>query len=59
MAREGATISRRGISPESAFALFLGQLIYDVPDNDQTGIYSALRGHSFSRHDVRGQRPLG
>jgi len=34
--------------PEDIFNQFLGQFIYDVPD-DATGLYSALRGQSLAR----------
>jgi hypothetical protein len=37
------------MDPEQALALFLGQCIYDVMDDD-TGVHSSLRGHSFSRN---------
>src|SRR6516164_5703729 len=36
------------IDPELLLAYFLGQLIYDVDDN--TGVYSAMRGHSLARN---------
>jgi hypothetical protein len=36
------------VDPELALALFLSQMIYDVPDDD-IGTQSALRGHSFAR----------
>ena len=36
------------IDPELLLAYFLGQLIYDVSD-DESGVYSALRGHSLAR----------
>src|SRR5262245_23629534 len=36
------------VDPETALSLFLGQLIYDVPD-DAVGVYSAMRGHSLGR----------
>src|SRR6185437_10996268 len=39
---------RPDIDPELLLAHFLGQLIYDVPD-DESGVYSALRGHSLAR----------
>src|SRR5437660_4542160 len=34
--------------PRPFFAHCLGQVIYDVSDDD-TGVYSALRGHSLTR----------
>jgi hypothetical protein len=35
--------------PELLFSYFMGQLLYDAAD-DQTGVYSALRGHSLGRN---------
>jgi hypothetical protein len=46
--REGEAPSRPNLEPELLFSYFLGQLLYDVPDNDQ-GVYSGLRGHSLCR----------
>jgi hypothetical protein len=46
--RESEGLRRPDTEPELALALFLGQFIYDLPD-DQTGIYSALRGQSLAR----------
>lgn len=48
IAKEAETTFRPDVSPESAFAQFLGQLVYDVED-DASGVYSGLRGHSFAR----------
>jgi hypothetical protein len=48
ISREGETQDRPDLDPELAFKLFLGQLLYDTPD-DETGVYSALRGHSLAR----------
>src|SRR6266849_2579521 len=45
--REAEVQGRPDIEPELLLAFFLGQLIYDV--DDQTGAYSALRGHSLAR----------
>jgi len=39
---------RADMDPEALLAFFLGQLIYDLPDNEG-GIYSALRGYSLAR----------
>lgn len=36
------------MDPNVAFNFFLSQLIYDVKD-DANGVYSGMRGHSFSR----------
>src|SRR5262245_9352767 len=47
--REAHTQTRPDVEPELLLAYFLGQLIYDVPD-DETGVYSALRGHSLARN---------
>src|SRR5262245_13484395 len=46
--REAQGAGRPGVDPELLLAFFLGQLLYDVPD-DEPGIYSALRGHSLAR----------
>jgi hypothetical protein len=45
---EANDIAAAGLSPEKLLSIFLTQFIYDVPD-DNTGVYSALRGHSLSR----------
>jgi hypothetical protein len=47
LAREAEVPSRPDVDPELLCAYFLGQLLYDV--DDQTGISSALRGHSLAR----------
>src|SRR5262245_28683575 len=44
------------IEPELILNRILGALIYDHPD-DQTGVYSALRGHSLARN-MYGSREL-
>jgi hypothetical protein len=46
---EAANFRQPDMEPEVAFSYFLGQLIYDCLD-DETGIYSALRGHSLARN---------
>lgn len=47
--REGEQLAgRTDMSTEFLCDLFLGQLVYDVPD-DATGVYSAIRGHSLAR----------
>jgi hypothetical protein len=46
--REAATTERLGVDPEHLSAFFLNQLIYDRVDDD-SGIFSALRGHSLAR----------
>src|SRR5260370_24081014 len=46
--REAESLPGPDIDPELLLATFLGQLIYDVPD-DASGVYSALRGHSLAR----------
>ena len=38
--------TRPDYDPEAAMSLFLGQIIYDLPD-DVTGVYSSFRGHSL------------
>jgi hypothetical protein len=47
--REAETQSQPDIAPELLLAHFLGQLVYDVPD-DERGLYSCLRGHSLARN---------
>ena len=49
IAREAEQAFRPEIDAEAAFSLFLGQLLYDVPD-DATGVLSALRGQSLARN---------
>jgi len=49
IAREAESQQRADVDPEQALAFFLGQLIYDVNDNDVTGVGSGLRGHSLAR----------
>jgi hypothetical protein len=49
IALEAEGASRPDVDAEAAFALFMGQFLYDVPD-DATGIFSALRGHSLARN---------
>src|SRR5262249_2235615 len=46
--REAQSLTRPDLDPELLLAYFLGQLIYDCPD-DAGGVYSALRGHSLAR----------
>ncbi len=47
IAREAESQSAPDVEPELLLAYFLGQLLYDVDDN--SGVYSALRGHSLAR----------
>src|SRR5207249_2453613 len=47
--REAGSEYRPDCKPEQALALFLGQFIYGVPD-DERGVYSALRGHDLARN---------
>src|SRR5256885_2023058 len=47
--REAESPIQPDIDAELLVAYFLGQLIYDVPD-DESGVYSALRGHSLARN---------
>jgi hypothetical protein len=47
--REAADSGQADLEPELLFAWFIGQLLYDVPD-DAAGVYSALRGHSLARN---------
>jgi hypothetical protein len=46
--REAETQDRADVDPELLLSYFLGQLVYDVPD-DEKGVYSGLRGHSLAR----------
>ncbi len=46
--RDSETTLRANAEPELLLSYFLGQMIYDVKDDD-TGVYSALRGHSLAR----------
>jgi hypothetical protein len=46
--RESESLNRPDVEPELLFSYFMGQLVYDVPD-DERGVYSALRGHSLAR----------
>src|SRR5262245_48057558 len=48
VSREAETQDRPDLDPEMALSLFLAALIYDHPD-DESGVYSALRGHSLAR----------
>jgi hypothetical protein len=41
--------SRPDVDPEQLFCYFMGQLLYDAAD-DQSGVYSGLRGQSLSRN---------
>jgi hypothetical protein len=63
--RDAQSFRRPDMEPELAFSYFLGQLLYDCLDDD-TGVYSALRGHSLLRNlyglnaeSVAGQWTLG
>src|SRR5262245_1064074 len=40
--REAETQDRPDVDPELLFSYFMGQLVYDVPD-DERGVYSGLR----------------
>jgi hypothetical protein len=46
--REAGSADRADVDPELLFTYFLGQLLYDCPD-DLRGVSSGLRGHSLSR----------
>jgi hypothetical protein len=46
--KEAVSSRRADVEPELLLAYFLGQLVYDVPDDD-AGVSSALRGHSLAR----------
>src|SRR5262249_7471852 len=47
--RESQTLTQPDAEAELLLSYFLGQLLYDVPD-DETGVYSGLRGHSLARN---------
>lgn len=47
-AREIEAPSLVDVDPEHLLNYFLGQLLYDAAD-DETGVYSAMRGHSLAR----------
>jgi hypothetical protein len=47
--RDGQFPDLADVEPELLFSYFLGQLLYDVPD-DERGVYSGLRGHSLARN---------
>ena len=49
--RESHSQRSADLEPELLFAYFLGQFLYDVPD-DATGVYSGLRGYGLCRTDV-------
>src|SRR5205823_2519960 len=48
LGRQSEDQTRPDMEAELAFSLFLGQMIYDVPDDD-FGSESGFRGHSFAR----------
>jgi hypothetical protein len=47
--REAEASEQPDMDPELLFSFFLGQFLYDVPD-DETGVYSALRGQGLARN---------
>jgi hypothetical protein len=49
ISKEAESLTRAEVDPEQVFAAFLGQFLYDVPDN-YSGVGSALRGHSLARN---------
>jgi hypothetical protein len=46
---DAETKRKPDVDPDRLFAYFMGQLLYDAPD-DEAGVYSGLRGHSLSRN---------
>jgi hypothetical protein len=48
LVKDAEDAKRPDIDPEMLAAFFLGQLITDTKD-DESGVYSALRGHSLAR----------
>jgi hypothetical protein len=55
IAREAEDLTRPDMDPELAMSLFLGQLIFGVPD-DARGVGSGIRGHDLAR-DMYGYNP--
>jgi hypothetical protein len=47
-AREAVNIKPPDVDPETAFAMFLGQMIYDQADDN--GVFTCMRGHSLLRN---------
>ncbi|HLJ91939.1 MAG TPA: hypothetical protein VKU02_01970 [Gemmataceae bacterium] len=47
--REAESETQPDLDAELLFSYFLGQFVYDTSD-DETGIYSGLRGHSLARN---------
>src|SRR5262245_30105664 len=47
--RDAQVADQADVDPELLFSYFLGQLLYDTPD-DERGVWSALRGHSLARN---------
>src|SRR5260370_3497613 len=43
-------LNQTGADPETLFGFFVNQLLYDAQD-DSTGVYSAMRGHSLGRSE--------
>lgn len=58
MHRQAESALRADVDPELLFSYFLGQLVYDVPD-DERGVYSALRGQSLARNMYGGNTGNG
>jgi hypothetical protein len=48
VAKDSEEVFRPNVEPETALAMFLAQLLYDVGD-DSAGMTSAWRGHSLAR----------
>jgi hypothetical protein len=46
--RQAHSQSQVDVDPELLLSFFMGQLVFDVPD-DARGVYSGLRGHSLAR----------
>jgi hypothetical protein len=65
LAREGEQMTRADLDPQVIFSMFLGQLVYDLPDpvtsnwtTTSWGAFSALRGHGLARN-MYGWNPSG